>query len=84
MCGAPDPPYDSTRGPRGALPPYDAVVLVSPERRDDVRLLAALRPLIGAISVETMQQANLSVDRDEGKVRPAEAARALARRLELP
>ncbi|OHB36250.1 MAG: ABC transporter permease [Phenylobacterium sp. RIFCSPHIGHO2_01_FULL_70_10] len=70
--------------PRGALPPYDAVVLVSPERRDDVRLLAALRPLIGAISVETMQQANLSVDRDEGKVRPAEAARALARRLELP
>ena len=38
---------------------------------------AALRPLIGSISVEAMRSANYAVDRDQGKVSPAEAARAL-------
>lgn len=69
--------------PRGALPPYDAVVLVSPKRRDDPRLLAALRPLIGAIDVEAMQAANLTVDRDTDKLRPAEAAQRLSESLGL-
>ena len=40
-------------------------------------LIAALRPLIGAIPVERMRQANLMVDRDADKRTPAEAARWL-------
>jgi len=63
--------------PRGALPPYDAVVLIAPRRVDDQRLIGALRPLIGKISVEAMRGANYSVDRDAGKLTPAQAARAL-------
>ncbi|ODT88699.1 ABC transporter permease/substrate-binding protein [Phenylobacterium sp. SCN 70-31] len=63
--------------PRGAIPPYDAVVLISPRRADDARLTGALRPLIGAITVEAMREANLSVDRDRDKATPAQAARAL-------
>lgn len=69
--------------PRGAFPNYDAILLVSPERRDEERLLGALRPLIGAIDVEAMRAANLSVDRDENKLRPAEAARMLAKEIGL-
>jgi osmoprotectant transport system permease protein len=38
--------------PRGAIPPYDAVILISPKRADDRRLIAALQPLIGAIPVD--------------------------------
>ena len=63
--------------PKGAVPPYDAVVLISPKRAGDKRLLAALQPLIGKVSVEAMRSANYSVDRDAGKVTPAQAARAL-------
>ena len=70
--------------PKGAIPPYDAVVLISPKRAGDRRLVDALKPLIGAISVEAMQGANYSVDRDQGKVSPAEAARALEARLAAP
>jgi osmoprotectant transport system permease protein len=65
--------------PRGALPPYDAVILISPRRAHDPRLRAALAPLIGAIPVEAMRAANLSVDRDSDKLTPAQAAAALAR-----
>ncbi|MFZ5720857.1 MAG: ABC transporter permease/substrate-binding protein [Pseudomonadota bacterium] len=63
--------------PKGAIPPYDAVILVSPERAGDRRLLRALEPLVGAVTVEAMRAANYSVDRDEGKVTPAAAAQAL-------
>jgi osmoprotectant transport system permease protein len=63
--------------PKGALPPYDAVILVSPKRAGDERMLAALRPLVGSISVEAMRAANYSVDRDRGKLTPAQAAGAL-------
>ncbi|MDZ4374592.1 MAG: ABC transporter permease/substrate-binding protein [Phenylobacterium sp.] len=63
--------------PRGAIPPYDAVILVSPRRADDPRLIGALQPLVGAVTVEAMREANLSVDRDRDKATPTEAARAL-------
>ena len=63
--------------PRRALPSYDAVLLVSPDRAEDRRLVDALMPLIGAIPVERMREANLMVDRDEDKRTPAEAARWL-------
>jgi osmoprotectant transport system permease protein len=69
--------------PRHALPPYDAVVLISPKRATDARLLAALQPLIGKITVEAMRAANLTVDRDADKASPAEAATALRTKLGL-
>ena len=64
--------------PKGALPPYDAVILISPKRAGDQRLLKALRPLVRAISVQAMQAANYSVDRDTDKATPVAAARTLA------
>ncbi|THD62260.1 ABC transporter permease/substrate-binding protein [Phenylobacterium sp.] len=67
--------------PKGAIPPYDAVVLISPKRAHDKRLIDALQPLIGKINVGVMQAANLSVDRDAGKASPAEAAKALDRQI---
>ena len=63
--------------PKGAFPAYDALVLISPDRADDERLVRALEPLVGAIEVETMREANLTVDRAEDKRSPAEAARRL-------
>ncbi len=66
--------------PRRAIPPYDAIILVSPRRAGDSRFTGALQPLIGAIPVEAMRAANLSVDRDRDKLTPAQAASALARR----
>ena len=61
--------------PRRALPSYDALLLAAPGT--DARAIAALRPLIGAISVERMRRANLMVDRDEDKRTPEQAARWL-------
>jgi osmoprotectant transport system permease protein len=63
--------------PKGAIPAYDAVLLISPKRAGDRSFQDALRPLIGAIGVEAMRAANLSVDRDHDKMTPAQAARTL-------
>jgi osmoprotectant transport system permease protein len=63
--------------PKHALPPYDAVILIAPKHARDARLVGALRPLIGAISVESMRQANYSVDRARDKLSVSEAARRL-------
>ncbi len=63
--------------PKAAIPPYDAVVLISPKRAGDKRLIEALTPLIGKVPVEAMRAANYSVDRDEQKASPAQAARTL-------
>ena len=67
--------------PKGAIPPYDAVVLVSPRRGADRRLIGALQPLIGKIGLAAMQAANYSVDRDREKASPAQAAQALERQI---
>jgi osmoprotectant transport system permease protein len=69
--------------PKGAIPPYDAVVLIAPRRAGDARLKAALSPLIGKIPVEAMRAANLSVDRDADKLTPAQAAKVLRAKLGL-
>jgi osmoprotectant transport system permease protein len=63
--------------PEQAIPPYDAIVLISPQRANDAAFIAALQPLIGAISVEAMRDANLMVDREEDKRSVREAAAAL-------
>jgi osmoprotectant transport system permease protein len=44
--------------PKQAIPPYDAILLVSPRRADDQAFLEALRPLVGAIDVGVMREAN--------------------------
>ncbi|MBV9330786.1 MAG: ABC transporter permease/substrate-binding protein, partial [Alphaproteobacteria bacterium] len=67
--------------PKGALPPYDAVLLVSPRHAHDSQFLAALRPLAGAIDLAHMQKANLEVDRDANKLSPEEVAASLDRMI---
>jgi osmoprotectant transport system permease protein len=64
--------------PKGAIPPYDAILLVAPRRANDEVLRRALAPLVGAIDVTLMREANLRADRGET---PAEAARWLASRV---
>jgi len=63
--------------PRGALPRYDAVLLLTRTAARDAALVAALDPLIGAISIDRMRAANWMVDRDADKRSPADAARWL-------
>jgi osmoprotectant transport system permease protein len=64
--------------PRHAIPPYDAVILISPRRASDPLLRRALAPLVDAIPVERMREANLMVDRPTSPVSPGDAARFLA------
>jgi osmoprotectant transport system permease protein len=61
--------------PKGAIPPYDAVLLISARRANDAAFAAALRPLAGAIDVGMMREANLRASKRGGS--PAEAARFL-------
>jgi osmoprotectant transport system permease protein len=69
--------------PKHAIPAYDAVILISPKRAANARLRKALQPLIGAIPVERMREANLTVDRDTDKRSPAQAAEALTKTLDI-
>lgn len=69
--------------PKGAIPGYDAILLVAPDRVEDARFAAALRPLVGKIPVAAMREANLMVDRDVDKRTPDEAARWLAAKVGL-
>jgi osmoprotectant transport system permease protein len=64
--------------PLHVIPPYDAIVLISPARANDPALRKALEPLLGAIPIELMRQANYSVDRDTDKKSPLQAARWLS------
>ena len=69
--------------PKGAFPNYDAVILLSPETGRNKAVVEALQPLIGAIDVAAMREANFSVDREEDKLSFDEAARRLAQRAGL-
>ena len=60
--------------PRGAILPYDAIVLLAAKRAADPVLRRALAPLVDAISVALMREANYRVDRDADKTTPAAAA----------
>ena len=64
--------------PRHAIPPYDAILLISPKRAKDQAFLDALRPLVDAINVETMREANR---RSSEGASPQAAARWLAERI---
>lgn len=69
--------------PKQALPPYDAVLLISPRRADDAKFRRALAPLIGHISTKMMQQANLAVSRDRNQETPEQAARELWQKIDM-
>ncbi len=60
------------------------MILLSPQRAGDAALKGALEPLIGLIPVERMREANFMVDRDADKASPKDAARFLAKALNLP
>ncbi|MDB5701682.1 MAG: transporter permease subunit [Sphingomonadales bacterium] len=60
--------------PKNAIPGYDALLLVGPNAGRDAGLIAALRPLVGAIPVDAMRHANLMVDGPEKASAEAAAA----------
>ena len=65
---------------RGAIPPYDAVVLVSARvRREHPEVVTALAGLEGKIDARAMQEMNMEVDRD--KRTPSDVARSFLDRL---
>ena len=45
--------------PKQAIPPYDAILLISPRKAGDRALIDALQPLIDAIDINLMREANL-------------------------
>jgi osmoprotectant transport system permease protein len=49
---------------RHAIPPYDAIVLISPKRANDAALLGAVRPLLDAINLDLMREANRKIGAD--------------------
>jgi osmoprotectant transport system permease protein len=61
--------------PKHAIPPYDAILLIAPKRANDGKLIDALKPLVGALDVAAMREANLQAS--SGNVLPSEVARRL-------
>ncbi len=62
---------------RHAIPPYDAIVLLAPNRADDQALKAALAPLLGSIDIASMREANLRAAGGDGASSPDAVARWL-------
>jgi osmoprotectant transport system permease protein len=65
--------------PRHAIPPYDAILLLSPRRAGDEALIAALKPLIGTIPIKLMRAANARAA--DGGTTPDDVARWLAEQI---
>jgi len=63
--------------PRHAIPPYDAMVLVAPKRRDDAALREALQPLLGRINIAIMREANLRAAGNDAESSPDAVSRWL-------
>ena len=68
--------------PLQALPPYDAVLLLSPAAARRGELVSALEGFVGSIDDGTMRAANKRVDVDGES--PAQAARFLLEAIALP
>ena len=68
--------------PRHAIPPYDAIVLIAPRDANDLALAEALRPLIGAIDVTLMREANLRATAGGEDTSPAAVARWMLEKIE--
>ncbi|OWK30797.1 ABC transporter permease/substrate-binding protein [Sphingomonas mucosissima] len=67
--------------PKRAIPGYDAIMLVAPRWARDKRFTDALQPLVNAVPVEAMREANYMVDRDADKATPEAAATWLADKI---
>jgi osmoprotectant transport system permease protein len=63
--------------PRHAIPPYDAIVLLAPKRAADSALRGALQPLLGAIDISAMREANLRAAGNDSTSSPDAVARWL-------
>lgn len=57
--------------PGGALPPYDAVILLSPQAAANPAIAQALAPMVGGIDAPLMRQANAVVEVERGSVSEA-------------
>jgi osmoprotectant transport system permease protein len=62
-----------------AIPPYDAILLVSPKRAHDEKLATALKPLLGSIDIVTMRAANARAA--NGGTTPDDVARWLSQEI---
>jgi osmoprotectant transport system permease protein len=62
---------------RQAIPPYDAIMLLSPKRADDAALRNALQPLLGKIDIATMREANLRASGNDANSSPDAVAKWL-------
>jgi osmoprotectant transport system permease protein len=69
--------------PKGAIPGYDALLLVNTRRASDKAFVGALAPLLNRIDVGSMRVANYMVDRDQDKASPEDAADQLQKRIGL-
>ena len=63
--------------PQHAIPPYDAIMLLSPRRAGDQVLRDALAPLLGKIDISAMREANLRAAGGDGASSPSAVARWL-------
>lgn len=63
--------------PKAAIPPYDAIVLLSPKRAGDAKLRDALQPLLGKIGIDVMREANLRAAGNDSTSSPDAVARWL-------
>ena len=63
--------------PKQAIPPYDAIMLLAPKRKDDEALKAALQPMLGKIDIATMREANLRAAGNDATSSPDAVARWL-------
>ncbi|MEA2837588.1 MAG: osmoprotectant transport system substrate-binding protein opuBD [Bradyrhizobium sp.] len=62
---------------RQTIPPYDAIILISPKRAEDQALRAALTPLLGRIDIATMREANLRASGNDATSSPDGVAKWL-------
>jgi osmoprotectant transport system permease protein len=66
--------------PQGALPPYDAVLLLAPGAAERPAVVEALSPLLGAITDQDIREANRMVDLEQRPI--AEAVSFLGKAVE--
>jgi osmoprotectant transport system permease protein len=63
------------------IPPYDAVILISPRDANDRALIDAVRPLVGAIDVDLMRAANQRATSGQGDRSPGAVARWMSEQI---
>jgi osmoprotectant transport system permease protein len=64
-----------------AIPPYDAIVLISPKRAADQVLRTALTPLLGRIDIATIREANLRASGNDADSSPDAVAKWLWQKI---